>query len=581
MLNKGIKMLLLSTGAIIFPAAQSIDTYVNKPYAERQGYFLKEFYSNPVFHDSIAYFKKVNALQDVALKNNDKELWFETKLMRFNYLSSKNYKPYKKEMLALISEIDETKSPQLKARARQALGLHYFYENMNYADALMYLSKSYDIIKDIPVSQLPDKQEMVYNIAFVNYNIGYYNTALKYLDIAAPMSNPYWKNLQLNIINLKGLILKEKGFNAKALETFEELLQKSQQQKDAIYTTLAACHISDYYKSIHQYERAYHALVVNTSGVEDEKLDLTALLSKKILFAELNIDRNHQTEALAEIQSIQQILDKNKGKTTDRFNQEIIPLLAYAKGKNGEFDESFKMMRQALLNEANNKTKEKTELVRQLDNKENIEKYFQYISDLDAEKKNKKIMLISAISVILLLIIAAIFFLQKQRLRYRQKQLKVKLQKKELSLKLKTANLELRDMKEFLLSQNAEMEQYKDELLALEQSNSPQEEKERRTKQLNELLNSKILTEQNWIDFKRVFDEVHDGYIIGLSNQMPGLTEAELRYLLLRKMSLTPKQIASMLGVSPDSIRQYKYRIRKKFNFENEDELESELSKIS
>ena len=580
MKHKGLVTILLSLGMVTFAASQSIDEIVNQPYAKRQGYFLTQYYAHPVFNDSVAYFKKVENLKLKALKHKDEELLFETKLMRFNYLSSKNYKPYKSEMLELIKEIDKTGINQLQARARQALGLHFFYENMNYADALMYLTKSYDLIKDIPVSDLPDKQEMIYNIAFVNYKIGYYNTALKYLDIASKLTNPYWKNLKLNIINTKGLILKEKGYDKKASETFAELLIHSKEQNDAIFATLASCNLAEFYRKYNNYNAAFKVINDNSPSDEDHKLDENTLLRKKKLLANLYIDTNQQQSALSEINGLKEIVNKSTSVTPEIKNS-IVPFIAYEKGKNGHFDESYKLMRQAMINENQSHSKNKIELVRQLDNKENIEKYFQYIAELDAEKKNKQIIILASSLIILLLIVLAIFFIQKQKLKYRQKQLRVKLQKKELSLKLKTANLELSKMKEFLVNQNAEMEHYKEELLALEQSNSPEEEKEKRKKHLNDLMNSTILTEQNWIDFKHAFEEVNSGYILELNNKMPGLTEAELRYLLLRKMDLTPKQIASMLGVSPDTIRQYKYRIRKKFNFENEDELQLELAKIS
>jgi len=44
----------------------------------------------------------------------------------------------------------------------------------------------------------------------------------------------------------------------------------------------------------------------------------------------------------------------------------------------------------------------------------------------------------------------------------------------------------------------------------------------------------------------------------------PTLTPAEIRVICLSRLSLSTKEMANMLGVSPDTIVKTRYRIRKK-----------------
>src|SRR5690606_132670 len=91
---------------------------------------------------------------------------------------------------------------------------------------------------------------------------------------------------------------------------------------------------------------------------------------------------------------------------------------------------------------------------------------------------------------------------------------------------------------------------------------------------LRKLMSAAIITDEKWIEFKKAFEKVHHNYIDNLKKKLPHLTEAEVRYLVLRKLNLTPKEIAALLAIQPDSIRLYRYRIRKKHDLEDDSSLE-------
>lgn len=85
-----------------------------------------------------------------------------------------------------------------------------------------------------------------------------------------------------------------------------------------------------------------------------------------------------------------------------------------------------------------------------------------------------------------------------------------------------------------------------------------------RSRYLQELLQSTILTEQDWVQFRALFEKVYPDFIGAQKTLYADLTQAELRYLVLEKLQLSTQEMARMLGVSDGTIRQTRFRLRKK-----------------
>ena len=74
----------------------------------------------------------------------------------------------------------------------------------------------------------------------------------------------------------------------------------------------------------------------------------------------------------------------------------------------------------------------------------------------------------------------------------------------------------------------------------------------------------RILTDQDWEEFKDLFNSVHQGLLDRLLRSYANLTLAEQRLFLLMKLALSTKEIANILGVAPDSVKKGRYRLKKK-----------------
>jgi predicted transcriptional regulator len=83
---------------------------------------------------------------------------------------------------------------------------------------------------------------------------------------------------------------------------------------------------------------------------------------------------------------------------------------------------------------------------------------------------------------------------------------------------------------------------------------------------ITQLSSQVLLTENDWQQFKTTFDSVYPHFFTTLKASYSEITNAELRMASLIKLNFDTRHIASMLGISQDSVHKTRYRLRKRIN---------------
>ena len=73
---------------------------------------------------------------------------------------------------------------------------------------------------------------------------------------------------------------------------------------------------------------------------------------------------------------------------------------------------------------------------------------------------------------------------------------------------------------------------------------------------------------------------MHQSFFDRLQQQSDSLTSNDLRVLALMKMNHTSADIATLLGVSQDSLRVMRHRLRKKLNLNQGDNISAFIQSI-
>ena len=77
----------------------------------------------------------------------------------------------------------------------------------------------------------------------------------------------------------------------------------------------------------------------------------------------------------------------------------------------------------------------------------------------------------------------------------------------------------------------------------------------------------------NWKEFEARFININQGFYKNLKSSFPTLTQTDLKICALIKLNFSSKDMASLLGISVESVHTSRYRLRKKLKLERNDNL--------
>ncbi|MFN8357652.1 MAG: hypothetical protein U0Y10_24550 [Spirosomataceae bacterium] len=173
--------------------------------------------------------------------------------------------------------------------------------------------------------------------------------------------------------------------------------------------------------------------------------------------------------------------------------------------------------------------------------------------------------IIAIVIVFLLTVIAFVLILRYQLLmKVKEKELKIQQQEAERKLLMEqekakqeqlVAQLKLEEFTNIIIAKNKQIE------LLLSENNEAHT-----SASIQQLQNNTLLTEEQWVSFKALFEQVHTGYLQRLKEKIPGISPAEIRFMALAKLKLDTREMASSLGVSVNAVRNVWFRLRKKIN---------------
>ncbi|HAK30245.1 MAG TPA: hypothetical protein DCO90_13605 [Sphingobacterium sp.] len=147
--------------------------------------------------------------------------------------------------------------------------------------------------------------------------------------------------------------------------------------------------------------------------------------------------------------------------------------------------------------------------------------------------------------------------------------------KQELSLKQK----ELTSHTLNLIRNNQFLEELRDELKGMVKDE--RRDQKRQMQKLVLQINENITQGIHWKEFMGTFEKVHHSFFEKLIRRFPDLTAADMRLIALLKINLNNIDIAVLLGISQDSLRVARHRLRKKLRLEQGEDLAGYLVGIS
>lgn len=206
------------------------------------------------------------------------------------------------------------------------------------------------------------------------------------------------------------------------------------------------------------------------------------------------------------------------------------------------------------------------------------EQYLNRISLLESNRQRSLLLRNALLGGIFLVTIILLLIINRVRSRHRFSVERAALEKKQAAVLLEQLQGQLDQYTTHLRNKTQLIEQVELELNQLKAAGSALYTETERS--LGELLQSSILTEEEWQRFRTLFEKVHPGFLSKIRQQFPDLTPAETRILVLTRLKLTNKEMMAMLGIGYDAIKKTRQRLRKKINLPDEATLDEWIEKM-
>jgi DNA-binding CsgD family transcriptional regulator len=195
-----------------------------------------------------------------------------------------------------------------------------------------------------------------------------------------------------------------------------------------------------------------------------------------------------------------------------------------------------------------------------------------------AEKEVAKLtnsLFLSLLGLLAIVFLILFFFLKRSS--KRDKQL---LESKEESVNL-TEGQELLEEQQFesdiefkkrqlsaITIQMLEKNEMLDEIKAILNKKEPTSEKD-----IKKIVSKYTIQDNNWKDFDHCFESIYNNFYTRLKTKYPDISANDLKICALIKLNLSIKEMASILNISPDSVKTARHRLRKKLQLNTEESL--------
>ena len=90
---------------------------------------------------------------------------------------------------------------------------------------------------------------------------------------------------------------------------------------------------------------------------------------------------------------------------------------------------------------------------------------------------------------------------------------------------------------------------------------------------ISKIINKGQNQDRDWNDFNTHFESINKNFYTRLKQSYPDISPNDLKICALIKLNLSIKEMASILNISPDSVKTARYRLRKKLQMNTEDNL--------
>lgn len=543
---------------------------LHKPYKEKVD-AIDVLYRNTINkgrQDSLFINAYTHEMEQWALANNDKELALEARLLRAyaSWYLIGHLRPQLTQNLIDIANIGEKeKILHIEQRAIKVIISHYWSLN-NFEKAFEWVLLSIKTLDRIVPNDFPNMADHLNYIGQYYYYFKDYNNALIYYKKSSNLKRTSFNAIHvLAAQNTVGLCYQKLEKFELAKTYFLKVIEDDSELQSSTWKAIASGNLGYNYYLEGNFEKAIPLFKKDIeTALSNNDFGLASGSSTPL--ADIYIKQNKLSEAKQLIENSRHYIKQSK--QSDRLRH-LYPVMSkwYAANKQLELSTLYLDSTMSAINAYNEKYSS-IKLLRANQKVEAKERELQ-LGKLKTENQLKITQRNFIIFIIALLLIVSVFsFWFRNQFLLKKQQIK--------ELELKNTQRALDDSKNQLRKLATKVRLDNNLISKLKKEKASHESSEK----LSKLKSKNILTHSDWKQFQDQFNKAYPDLIPSITKRYPNLSQAEIRCLCLEKLKLSNNEMSLVLGVSSNTIRVTKHRIRKKLDRESNETIDELLKNI-
>ncbi len=374
---------------------------------------------------------------------------------------------------------------------------------------------------------------------------------------------------RVRALNTIGITFYKKNQFDSANAYYGQALQLAIQNKDTTLTGKVLGNIGKIMYAENKFDSAYSLFKTDYQNSKNDSIYNDAASALEWA-AKANLARGNKTAALAEVRDAIRLL---KLWPNGPYLRDSYYTLTQIFRAMGNYDSAFYFNdRYTVLNDSLEKEVATSSLAiskAKLNNE--VSRY--RIQNLNKEKKEQLFLRNMLIIGIVVLFLIVLLVINRKRLKEKMRSEKVEQEKQLMEQEISSAKEQMEMFTQNMIEKTNLIEKL--ELQVKDKQGTTEHQAI-----ISELSQQTILTEQDWFKFKTLFEKIHPDFFKKLKDKFPDITLAEQRTAALTRLRLTTRQIASILGISADSVHKSRQRLRQRFQVGLDANLEELMANL-
>jgi tetratricopeptide (TPR) repeat protein len=472
------------------------------------------------------------------------------------------------DFLKFCDQQSDLHHPENEAELCYSIGYNFDINGLLY-EAFAYYVRVEDLVKELPARKVPFFYGLHERMGLLYYNFKSYKLARRHFAYVLQGSSAPVQ-LRISTSNALGLIYRNLNEDDSARICFEKALLLARKDNRQDWIGILSGNLGTYYFKRNDLVRA-ERLVRTDYEISSTTKQWESAMNALALLAEIDMRNGRLERAGEKLKQTEDLMKRH-------YHSMGVQLILYRT--------------RMLLNEARGDyasayRDQNTFIAYQdsINQQMNLEDFHNAEFQMAFQKKQSQIQLLESrrkrteqffqltIMVIGIVLAGVAIVLRQIMLRRRKEKEVLVLQQLRMADELRSIEEQMRLVLSNLSEKNELVNELQTEIGQFHTRSASKLSPEEQEILSDKLQSFKLLTEDDWDEFRKLFEKLNPGFFDKFRQMSTSLSKADLRLAALLRLNCSTSEIARVLGISHESVKRTHLRLRKKLTLDEQKEL--------